>query len=92
MKKVFLVHGEEMPAAALTEKLKQQNMREVYYPDLHSSVGNLGYNLAAIQFFVTLKKAVILLWEGARVVEWDGLENRCGLRSTEGSNPSLPAN
>jgi hypothetical protein len=25
------------------------------------------------------------------VVEWDGLENRCGLRSTEGSNPSLPA-
>ena len=30
-------------------------------------------------------------WEGARVVEWDGLENRCGLRSTEGSNPSLPA-
>ena len=32
------------------------------------------------------------IWEGARVVEWDGLENRCGLRSTEGSNPSLPAN
>ena len=32
-----------------------------------------------------------LNWEGARVVEWDGLENRCGLRSTEGSNPSLPA-
>ena len=30
-------------------------------------------------------------WGGARVVEWDGLENRCGLRSTEGSNPSLPA-
>ena len=25
------------------------------------------------------------------MVEWDGLENRCGLRSTEGSNPSLPA-
>jgi metallo-beta-lactamase family protein len=38
VKKVFLVHGEAVPAAALTEKLKQQNMREVYYPALHSSV------------------------------------------------------
>jgi metallo-beta-lactamase family protein len=36
VKKVFLVHGEEMPAAALTQKLLQQNMREVYYPELHS--------------------------------------------------------
>lgn len=32
-----------------------------------------------------------MTWEGARVVEWDSLENCCGLRSTEGSNPSLPA-
>ena len=30
-------------------------------------------------------------WGGAIVVEWDSLENCCGLRSTEGSNPSLPA-
>ena len=30
-------------------------------------------------------------WGGARVVEWDSLENCCGLRSTEGSNPSLSA-
>jgi metallo-beta-lactamase family protein len=37
VKKVFLVHAEEMPALALMEKLKQQNMCEVYYPDLHSS-------------------------------------------------------
>jgi metallo-beta-lactamase family protein len=37
VKKVFLVHAEEMPALALMEKLKEQNMREVYYPDLHSS-------------------------------------------------------
>jgi len=37
VKKVFLVHAEEMPASALMEKLKEQNMREVYYPDLHSS-------------------------------------------------------
>ena len=38
VKKVFLVHGEAVPAAALTEKLKVQNMKEVYYPVLHSSV------------------------------------------------------
>jgi hypothetical protein len=25
------------------------------------------------------------------VVEWDGLENRCGLRATVGSNPTLSA-
>jgi metallo-beta-lactamase family protein len=37
-KKVFLVHGEEKPAMALTEKLKEKSMREVYYPELHSSV------------------------------------------------------
>ena len=28
---------------------------------------------------------------GARAVEWDGLENRCGRKPTEGSNPSLSA-
>ncbi|MGE5462613.1 MAG: MBL fold metallo-hydrolase [Syntrophothermus sp.] len=38
VKKVFLVHGEPGPAAALTEKLKYQDMHEVYYPALHSSV------------------------------------------------------
>lgn len=38
VKKVFLVHGEEKSALALTEKLKEQNMNEVYYPELHSSV------------------------------------------------------
>src|SRR5574339_130987 len=32
VKKVFLVHGEAMPAAALTEKLLQGDMRDVYYP------------------------------------------------------------
>ena len=36
-KKVFLVHGEYKPAAALTEKLKDGNMRSVYYPELHST-------------------------------------------------------
>lgn len=38
VKKIFLVHGETVPAAALTEKLKYQNIHEVYYPELHSSV------------------------------------------------------
>ena len=28
---------------------------------------------------------------GARVAEWDGLENRCTGNCTEGSNPSLSA-
>jgi len=38
VKKIFLVHGEETQAGILTEKLKAQNMREIYYPELHSSV------------------------------------------------------
>ena len=28
---------------------------------------------------------------GARVADWGGLENRCGLRTTVGSNPTLSA-
>ena len=28
---------------------------------------------------------------GARVVDWDGLENRCALAGTVGSNPTLSA-
>ena len=28
---------------------------------------------------------------GARVDDWGGLENRCGLRTTVGSNPTLSA-
>jgi len=38
VKKVFLVHGEERSARALTEKLNEKGMREVYYPELHSSM------------------------------------------------------
>ena len=37
VKKVFLVHGEEKPAAALMEKLSEQDMHDVFYPDLHES-------------------------------------------------------
>lgn len=37
VKKVFLVHGEEMPAMALSQKLLERNVREVYYPELHAS-------------------------------------------------------
>lgn len=38
VKKVFLVHGEQKPAETLMGKLKDQSLREVYYPELHSSV------------------------------------------------------
>ena len=38
VKKIFLVHGEEEQAGILTQKLKEQNLREIYYPALHSSV------------------------------------------------------
>jgi len=38
VKKIFLVHGEAKQAGILTDKLKEQNLREVYYPELHSSV------------------------------------------------------
>lgn len=37
-RKIFLVHGEQGPAEALTAKLKEQGMSEVYYPELHSFV------------------------------------------------------
>ena len=30
VKKIFLVHGEEKQAGILTDKLKEQNLREVY--------------------------------------------------------------
>jgi metallo-beta-lactamase family protein len=38
VKKVFLVHGEQKPAETLMGKLSEQALREVYYPELHSSV------------------------------------------------------
>ncbi|MBK9926675.1 MAG: MBL fold metallo-hydrolase [Anaerolineales bacterium] len=38
VKKVFLVHGEEKQATTLTGILNDNNLREVYYPELHSSV------------------------------------------------------
>jgi metallo-beta-lactamase family protein len=36
VKKIFLVHGEEKQAGILMEKLAEQKLREVYYPELHS--------------------------------------------------------
>jgi len=38
VKKIFLVHGEEKQAGILTGKLREHNLREVYYPELHSSI------------------------------------------------------
>lgn len=37
VKKVWLVHGEQKSAVPLMDLLTAQNMREVYYPDLHDS-------------------------------------------------------
>ncbi len=37
LRKVFLVHGEEKPALTLQSKLKERGLRQVSYPDLHSS-------------------------------------------------------
>jgi metallo-beta-lactamase family protein len=38
VKQIFLVHGEAVPAQTLTEKLREKELREVYYPALHSEV------------------------------------------------------
>ena len=38
VRKVFLVHGEEKSAMALKEKLAEEQLSQVYYPELHSSV------------------------------------------------------
>jgi hypothetical protein len=40
---------------------------------------------------VPLSTLHYLDWRGARVVEWGGLENRCGGNFTQGSNPCLSA-
>lgn len=37
VKKIYLVHGEEKQAETLTDILKEKGMRNIYYPDLHSS-------------------------------------------------------
>ena len=36
-KQVFLVHGEKKPAKALKERLVEQGLSQVYYPELHSN-------------------------------------------------------
>lgn len=38
LKQVFLVHGEEAPAQALTEKLREAGIERISYPELHSWV------------------------------------------------------
>ncbi len=38
VKQVFLVHGEQNPATVLMGLLKDQGLREVVYPELHSSL------------------------------------------------------
>jgi metallo-beta-lactamase family protein len=38
VQKIFLVHGEQQPAQALTEKLGEAGMKQVFYTELHSEV------------------------------------------------------
>lgn len=38
LKQVFLVHGEETPALALTQKLNEAGIRNIRYPNLYESV------------------------------------------------------
>ena len=38
VRQVFLVHGEPLPAQALTEKLGEAGFQRVYYPEMHSTV------------------------------------------------------
>lgn len=38
VKQIFLVHGEEKQAMTLKEKLKENKLSQVHYPDLHESV------------------------------------------------------
>ena len=42
--------------------------------------------------FLAHSVSFITPWRGARAVEWGGLENRCALTRTVGSNPTLSAN
>ena|GEM_PF-6485532 len=41
--------------------------------------------------FLVINFTKLFFRRDARVVEWDGLENRCAGNCTEGSNPSLSA-
>lgn len=38
VKDIFLVHGEERAASSLMEKMAEAGFKQVYYPELHSSV------------------------------------------------------
>lgn len=38
VKNIYLVHGEEGPAKALTERLNENGLHNIFYPDLHDSV------------------------------------------------------
>jgi hypothetical protein len=51
----------------------------------------LGWPCGRSERFSLNQPCYNLKWRGARVAEWDGLENRCGFRVTVGSNPTLSA-
>ena len=78
-------------------------MPEPRIADLHarSAPAGRGIRICRVKTVVRIQKYttvtnmknnfIIKLWRGARVVERDGLENRCTFTRTEGSNPSLSA-
>ena len=35
---IFLVHGEDKGAIPLREKLREKNIKQIYYPAMHTSV------------------------------------------------------
>jgi len=37
-KQIFLVHGEEKPVEILTQKLQEQNVKNIFYPNMHDFV------------------------------------------------------
>ena len=47
--------------------------------------------LSGFFLFLCATATIKLHRRDARVVEWDGLENRCTVNGTGGSNPSLSA-
>ncbi len=80
VKKIFLVHGEPEVAAIFQEKLKEQGMHQVEYPEWRQSRRNLG--------------VIGIILASGEVPEWpNGAVSKTvvALVVTVGSNPTLSA-
>ena len=64
-----------------------------------TNIGSISYqgrtsrciSLTLYNDFFETEVCIFTVWRNARVVEWDGLENRCTGNCTGGSNPSFSA-